>query len=894
MPKVTVRCNAEPDCRQLRCLYALPIRTRHYQRLGIKGETPQSRLEGLRTLSGLAANSSMAGRRRRPGASARARCPGLRGTVRRGSRQASGAGVRRRPVALDRDLVAASLHGAKRQAGVEDGGAEETLRELAVHLRDEELNVHVVLLSQAGWADAVCVGCLDGAAVRPQAGHLAPARSERAKNRQVDRTSACGTLGGQPTTTGYGLLKAGTPCRRCDSATGVRRWRCRRDEPHGGRIADGVVQAEDFRTGRWFVCVARMRCQLCANRGKASPDAGNGVRQGSFPASGRHATRKWVRCAVADLAQPRAGGDGGGVRRVGGRRGLRESTGGTPSRRRFRASRGDRQNSCSVLESESGVGVSCRGPCRDSPGVSCRATDRRAEQKKMKKNSKHDGEEQLPGAGAARGDRAVRRDKERADGTPLSADEVAGIGAGAVGSGANYADTVGILEKPNPHGFFAEKANDLFDKFGGKDAKLIGGGNEQNGPDRLVDGVQIQSKYCKTGADCVSECFKDGNFRYFNADNSPMQIEVPSDMYEAAVKAMEARIERGQVKGVSDPAKATEIVRKGNFTYAQAKNIARFGTVESLTYDAVNGVKLAGQAMGISAAVSFAVSIWNGEELDVALKQACKTGIKVGGIAWIGSIAAAQLGRTGIEQALRGSTDWLVSQMSFKAAAWIVNGMRSGSAIYGVAATNHLSKLLRGNVVTAIATTAVLSSMDFVRMFNGKMSGAQLFKNVTVTASGVAGGTAGWFGGAAAGAAIGSLAPGPGTAIGAFIGGLLGSLGVGAAASKTAAVVLDGFIEDDAKEMLAIVKKIYGALCVEYLLTREEAEAVLGDFQALDLPDVLRDMYAADDQRGYARGVLEPLVEERVRARMRVALPSSEDLSRGTGRVLEELLGDAA
>ena len=59
MPKVTVRCNAEPDCRQLRCLYALPIRTRHYQLLGIKGEMPQSRLEGLCALSGLAANSSI-------------------------------------------------------------------------------------------------------------------------------------------------------------------------------------------------------------------------------------------------------------------------------------------------------------------------------------------------------------------------------------------------------------------------------------------------------------------------------------------------------------------------------------------------------------------------------------------------------------------------------------------------------------------------------------------------------------------------------------------------------------------------------------------------------------------------------------------------------------------
>ena len=60
MPKVTVRCNAESDCRQLRCLCALQKRTRHYQPLGIKGETPQPRLLVRCAVSGLAANSSMA------------------------------------------------------------------------------------------------------------------------------------------------------------------------------------------------------------------------------------------------------------------------------------------------------------------------------------------------------------------------------------------------------------------------------------------------------------------------------------------------------------------------------------------------------------------------------------------------------------------------------------------------------------------------------------------------------------------------------------------------------------------------------------------------------------------------------------------------------------------
>ena len=284
----------------------------------------------------------------------------------------------------------------------------------------------------------------------------------------------------------------------------------------------------------------------------------------------------------------------------------------------------------------------------------------------------------------------------------LLGEQIAGIGAGATGSGANYAENV-LFGGERGHGFAAENANHLYDKVVGRDAKIVGRDNARNGADRIVDGVHIQSKYCSSGAKCVAECFEEETFRYFNADRSPMQIEVPSDMYEGALQAMEVRIEKGQVDGISDPAMAKEIIRKEHFTYAQAKNVARFGTIESLTYDAVNGVKLAGQAMGISAALSFAVSIWRGEDLGAALRRACETGVEVGGIAWIGSIVAAQLGRTGFEKGLRGATDLIVKQLGPKAAACLANGLRSGGSIYGAAAMNHCSKLLRGNLATGIA-----------------------------------------------------------------------------------------------------------------------------------------------------------------------------------------------
>ena len=210
----------------------------------------------------------------------------------------------------------------------------------------------------------------------------------------------------------------------------------------------------------------------------------------------------------------------------------------------------------------------------------------------------------------------------------LSGGESAGVGAGVSESGRNYADNVVFHNEKGGHGYAAERANNIEDWLARKDAKLVGQGNVKSGPDRIVDGKLIQS-YCISGPECVKACFdKQGKYRYgYESTAKAMkrlpaeakgsipkfgqQIEVPSDQYESAVKAMKRRIERGQVPGVSDPADAKKIIRKGEYTYKQAKNIARFGTVDSLTYDAKNGVKLAGPAMGISATLSFAVSIWN-------------------------------------------------------------------------------------------------------------------------------------------------------------------------------------------------------------------------------------------------------------------------------------------
>ena len=309
----------------------------------------------------------------------------------------------------------------------------------------------------------------------------------------------------------------------------------------------------------------------------------------------------------------------------------------------------------------------------------------------------------------------------------LKTDQIAGTILGNLQSAENFADNV-VLNAERGHGFAAEKANHLYDLFHGEDAQIIGSDNAKNGADRLVNGVEIQTKFCNSGSKCISECFENGKFLYWTKDGNPMQIEVPKDFYRAAKDAFIERVKKGQVIDISNMSpeeikKAAEnladkTIKESPFTYAQARNIAKFGTIESLTYDAANGIKLAGTSAGISFVLSFAQSVWAGEDFNLALKNACYSGIKVGGIAWIGSIATAQLGRTATVQALRPATDWIIGQMGNRTAAAIANTVRIGSKpIYGAAAASSASKLLRGNVVTDAVTVAVLSSVYFYCMF---------------------------------------------------------------------------------------------------------------------------------------------------------------------------------
>lgn len=464
----------------------------------------------------------------------------------------------------------------------------------------------------------------------------------------------------------------------------------------------------------------------------------------------------------------------------------------------------------------------------------------------------------------------------------LSGIETGGIVYGNVGNASTqYGQDK--FNTPRGHGFAAERANHLYDKLHGRNAKILGDDNAKYGADRSVDGIQIQSKYCKTGAKCIAECFENGKMKYtVNGGKQPTQIEVPSDMYDSAVQAMENRIRKGEVPGVTDPKEAKNIVRKGHFTYKQAVNIAKAGTVESITYDAVNGAIISASAFGISSVLTFAVSIWNGDDLNIALKKSALSGIKVAGTTFVTAVLSSQLSKAGLNSLLVGSSETIVNIMGPKASAVLINAFRSGSNIYGAAAMKSAAKMLRGNAITGAISIVVLSSLDVADIFRGRISGKQLFKNVANTTSTVAGGSAGWIGGAAVGTMIG----GP---VGGIIGGLIGSIAAGGVSAKASNAVLGVFIEDDAEEMVKIIQDVFQKMAADYLLNQDEADRIVKKLSKSLTGKVLKKMFASEDRKDFAYKLMIDLVEDEVKNRKYIYLPTKKEMVNGLRLALEDI-----
>lgn len=130
------------------------------------------------------------------------------------------------------------------------------------------------------------------------------------------------------------------------------------------------------------------------------------------------------------------------------------------------------------------------------------------------------------------------------------AEESPGYHTSGMDSAAHNNEMVRIHGKQG-HGFAAEQGNDLIDNLRGVDSKVVGNDNKKNGPDRMVNGQYIQTKYYQSASQSVAAGFKNKQYKYYDTNGKAMAIEVPKDQYEKAVELMRKRIKSGQVKGLS-------------------------------------------------------------------------------------------------------------------------------------------------------------------------------------------------------------------------------------------------------------------------------------------------------------------------------------------------------
>lgn len=470
--------------------------------------------------------------------------------------------------------------------------------------------------------------------------------------------------------------------------------------------------------------------------------------------------------------------------------------------------------------------------------------------------------------------------------------------AGVVSSRtAVFADQKSHVNTTSGHGEMAEEAITYLDKLFGMYAKVVGRDNAKNGADRLVNGVQVQTKYYNSATGSLEACFapNKGNYRYLNPDGTPMQLEVPKDQYEKVLSGFKNKIKNGQVPGVTDPKEAENIVRCGRLTYKQAVNLTKPGTIESLAYDAATGVVTCACAFGISFVATTFLTFMNTKDIEQSIQAGATAGIQVFGIAFLQHMVVSQISRTGLAQTLIKPSQFIVEKLGFKASATLVNGIRALSGkppIYGAAASKHLAKIFRGNVLTSVITLAVFSVPETYKLIARKSSDAQYIKNMSSLVGSVLGGAggavaAGVVASKIAGVAGTTVAPGVGTAVGiagGFAGGFLGAVTVDAVGNI--------IHENDSETIGRLFNAITSGIVNEYMLSESEIEKFIEIMNAVpqkDFKKLFEDILSADNQVNVIRTFLESKLDDIVSQREHFKLPSDSELDTAFSNIEEKL-----
>ena len=312
---------------------------------------------------------------------------------------------------------------------------------------------------------------------------------------------------------------------------------------------------------------------------------------------------------------------------------------------------------------------------------------------------------------------------------------------------------------------------------------------------------------------------------------------------------------------------------KGYFTYEQANNIALAGSVEGLAVDAAQGIVCAVPGAGITAALTFASALWNGQDIKSAAKLTVRSSIRVLGKSAGIFIATNQLSRAKIinvfapkllvgeqgKQIVKGFAS--VSNPVLTGADKLASNIRvSAVAKSEVGKAVGLDKLEGRQIIGTGVTVAFVYGPDLCRCITGKISFGEFAKRSAENTGGLAGGSFG--------AAFGSaIAPGIGTVVGGFIGSWIGNSAVRKFTRANEMYddyeVRDWFTQADATAMFKIFKEEFLDIVMQYNFTKNEFQTIVDDtIGSSGLESVLRLMKMSDNPKEKA----DDLLNKKVRA----------------------------
>lgn len=215
------------------------------------------------------------------------------------------------------------------------------------------------------------------------------------------------------------------------------------------------------------------------------------------------------------------------------------------------------------------------------------------------------------------------------------------------------------------------------------------------GPDAPLRSV------CRSSAGAtVAFCFDaDDEYKFYDAADNPLALEVPADQYDAALQRMRRKIERGCVPPLDDPDLAGVLVRRGWYTRTQAVNLARTGRIPGVEYREKTGSVVCRDPQGLG----FWLSVW----LDA--RSGLARGVVDGSAEraeQVGDAVGQTLGAGAQVQSDAGATK---KQLATRQVGQLIAGTAASQASYAIGATG--ARVLMGAVGVASGPLAMVASL---------------------------------------------------------------------------------------------------------------------------------------------------------------------------------------